>query len=254
MGAVRPSAQRFRASDIGVVRADPCNRTYRFLQETGDRAPLEQQRLSSISSRIGMPSPADLLEVLHSVALTLFVVGTSVLMLTAILGRLRIRRPLLVWRMGALTRVPLGPSLFLLLVALGIAYSRTIGIEVSLPVLIGYPAGGMFWFVATWLTQSTVITDYGLVPNLPCLHRAVAWSQVVDYVFTSRNGRPHFVFVYRERESREHRRLDLPVPKRCLNRFQDILAAKLDHRRSFTGVSTLGEAVMEQNDVPPDRD
>ena len=201
-----------------------------------------------------MPFSADVLAVLHAIGLTLFVGGTAALMLVAIIRRLRLRRPLLVWRTGALTRVPLGPSLFLLLVASGIAYALLNGMDVPPTVLIGYPAGGMFWFAATWLARSTVVTDYGLVPELPCLHRAVAWSQVVDYVTTSRNGRPHVVFVYRDRESREHRRLDLPVPERCLDGFRDILAMKLGARETFVGASALDDVVLEQNDDRPDRD
>lgn len=195
-----------------------------------------------------MPSFADVLAVLHAVVLTLFVGGTSVLMLTAIVSRLRIRRPLLVWRTGTLTRIPIGPSLFLLLAAIGIVYAAVEGIDLPPTALIGYPAGGVFWFVAAWLAQSTVITEYGLVPSLPCHRRAVAWSQVVDYASTSRNGRPHFVFVYRDRESREHRRLDLPVPERCLDGFWDILSTKLDVRRSFAGASPLDEVVAELNE------
>jgi hypothetical protein len=200
-----------------------------------------------------MPLLADVLAVLHAVALTLFVGGTSVLMLTAILSRLRIRRPLLVWRTGALASIPVGPSIFLLSVALGIVYATTNGIEIPPTALIGYPAGGVFWFVATWLAQSTVITDYGLVPSLPCLHQAVAWSQVVDYATTSRNGHPHFVFVYRDRESREHRRLDLAVPERCVPGFRNVLGAKLDARQSFSGAPAFEDVVVEQNDDRPDR-
>lgn len=188
-----------------------------------------------------MSSLPDVLVVLHGVALTLFVGGTSVLMLTAIIRRLRFRRPLLVWRSEGMTRVPIGPSLFLLSIALGIAYAQWVGIHVPPTVLVGYPAGGIFWFVATWVTRSTVITAYGLVPDLAGPNRAVAWSQVVDCVCTSRKGQFHVVFLYRDRDQRAYHRLDLAVPERCRADLQKILEIKLDvpHR------SAEGQALPE---------
>lgn len=195
-----------------------------------------------------MPSIADVLAVFHAVALTLFVGGTSVSMLAAIVRRLRIRRPMLVWCAQGVTRVLIGPSLLLLLLILGLGYVEATGINVPPTALVGYPAGGLFWFVATWLARSTIVTEYGIVPNLSRLNQAVAWSQIVEYAEVSKDGRPHFVFVYRDRENQERRQFDLPVPERCVEQFRNIATTKLEARKTFAGTSAFTEAVLQQND------
>jgi hypothetical protein len=195
-----------------------------------------------------MSSVASLLSIVHLVVLSVFVGGTSVLMLGAILSRLRVRRPLLCWRSGSLICAPLGPTLFLVVVFGVLGWMEVTGRSIPLSVWIGYPAGGLFWFVATWLVQSVVVTEYGLVPDLLHLRRAVAWSQIVDYVETRRDGQRHFVFFYRDRDTRERRRLDVPVPDWCANDLQEIVEAKLATR--FT--TAPGEAVEKLVDRPDD--
>lgn len=184
------------------------------------------------------------------VGLVLFVGGTSVFMLTAIIRRLRIRRPRLVWRSGVLTRIPIGPSLCVVLLVLGFTVAEVQGMSVPLSAAIGYPAGGLFWFVATWVARSTLVTDYGLVPNVSCLQQAVTWSQVEDYVHTTQNGRPHFVLFYRDRDTQERSRLDLPVPRRHLDDFREILRTKLGARGALSepDALTLKESGVEYDD------
>ncbi len=191
-----------------------------------------------------MPSVATLFWALHWIALTAFVGGTSVAMLVAVMSRLRIREPLLVWRTGPLTRLPLGPSFFLLVVAGGIGYAVVQGRAVPTAVLLGYPAGGLFWFVATWLAQSVLLTEHGLVPDVTRPHRAVPWRAVVDYVVTTRNEQPHFIFVYRGADDRPQR-LDLPVPRAHAEAVRDLVRRKLDAR--------FREATVGTHDTPVDR-
>jgi len=192
-----------------------------------------------------MSSVPDVFSVVHLTVLAAFVGGTSVSMLMAVVGRLRIRRPLLVWREGPLAPVPLGPSLFLMLVAMGGLHAWWAGRPVAVSVMLGYPAGGLFWFIATWLVRSVVVTEYGLIPNVDRLHQAVAWSQIVDYVSTTRSGQPHLVFLYRDDEGRQ-RRLDLTVPEAKVEAFRDLVRRKLDSR--FRGAAERAE-----DDIPVDR-
>ena len=191
---------------------------------------------------------ADVLAVLHATGLMLFVGGTATLMIMAVIRRLRLRRPLLVWRTGGLTRAPIAPSLFLLLVGVGLVLAHVYEVTVFPSIAVGYLAGGVFWFVASWLARSTVITEYGLVPDLLRVRHAVVWSQVVDYVSTVRNGRPHFVFLYRGRECQEHHRLDLPVPERYEDEFQKILATKLDASHAFAEGRSIAEMIGDQEE------
>lgn len=191
-----------------------------------------------------MPSAANLFWALHWIALAAFVGATSVAMLVAVMSRLRIRKPLLVWRTGPLTRLPLGPSLFLLGVAVGIGYSVSQGHSVPPAVLLGYPAGGLFWFVATWLAQSVLVTEHGVVPDVTRPRRAVPWRSVVDYVVTTRDDQPHFIFLYR-RADRPPQRLDLPVPPAHAEAVRDLVRRTLDRR--------FHEAAMGLRDTPVDR-
>lgn len=197
-----------------------------------------------------MPSVTDLVTVLHRIALSAFVGVTSASMLVAVLSRLRLRRPLLVWRQFGpyrFTRFPVGPILFLLLVAGGIGHAGLTGRPVPPAVLVGYPAGGLFWFVATWLSRSVVVTEYGIVPDVHRVRRAVVWSQIVDYFTTTRDGQSHFVFFYRGSDG-DRRRLDLPVPEAHAPVVREIVERKLDARFSVSGDDVYGEEGIDRLD------
>lgn len=194
-----------------------------------------------------MPSVADVFWVLHLGVLGVFVGGTALLLLGAILSRVRVRRPVIVWHVGPLTRVPIGPSLFLLLVAAGFAWVGLTGRHLPASAIVGYPAGGLFWFVAMWLVRTVVVTEYGVIPDVPRNRGAVAWSQVVDYVATSRRGSPHFVFRYERRRDRERSRLDVPVPETHVDAFRELLRAKLDVRSSGAEPEVVRSDVARRN-------
>ena len=198
-----------------------------------------------------MPSAPDLFTVVHLTVLAAFVGVTSVSMLVAVVSRLRIRRPLLVWREGPLSPIPLGPSLFLLLVAGGGLHAWWTGRPVAASVLIGYPAGGVFWFIATWLVRSVVVTEYGLIPNVHRLHQAVTWSQIVDYFTTTRSGQPHFVFFFRDDDGQQQR-LDLTVPEAKAEAFRDLVQRKLDSRFRWAAERAEDEIPMDRPDDPLD--
>lgn len=186
-----------------------------------------------------MPASADVLSVLHLLFLSAFVGVTSVSMLVALISRMRIQRTLLVWRTGPMTGFPVGPSLFLAAVGAGFAVAVWNDVSLAPSVWIGYPAGGLFWLVATWLARSVVITEYGIIHDVSRISRAVAWGQVVDYFTTTRNGTPHFVFFYMEEDARH--RLDLPVAEPAAPAFQNIVSRKLDARFAFTARQAYDE-------------
>jgi hypothetical protein len=192
-----------------------------------------------------MPSAADVFTVLHLGVLTAFVGGTAAALLVAIRYRLRIRRPLLVWYSGPFARLPLGPTLFLGAVAGGFGIAELAGYEVPVIAMVGYPGGGLLWFAATWLVRTVVVTDYGLVPDVARLQRAVAWSQIVDYVETSRDRQPHFTFVYRDDEDAPVRRLDLPVPASCVEDVRELVQAKLDVRFRYSANQAFDEEILD---------
>lgn len=177
-----------------------------------------------------MSLSTDLISILHRCALALFVGVTSVFMLVGIASRLRLRRPRLAWRrQGPVTRWPLGPSFFLLIVAAAFVHAWMTGRVVPVFVLVGYPSGGVFWFLGTWFDRSVVITDCGIVRDIHQLQRSVVWSQVLDYFTRTSGDEVRFVFFYRGQDG-ERRRLDLPVPRRRVSSFRRFVNRKLSTR------------------------
>lgn len=194
-----------------------------------------------------MPSAANLISILHYAALSAFIGVTSISMLVAIMGRVRLRRPLLVWRRPGSILHPLqGPVLFLLLVGGGVGHAWLTGRSVPPAVLVGYPAGGLFWLVATWMLRTVVVTEYGIVHDLSQVHRAVVWSQVADYFTTTRQGQPLVVLLYRGPDG-ERRRLDLPVPQTHAAALREIIEQKLEARFSMPD-EDVDEEVLDRLD------
>lgn len=192
-----------------------------------------------------MPAAADVLSVLHLLLLSTFVGGTSVAMLVALINRLRVTRPVLAWRTGPVTGLPLTPLLFLALAVGGLSGATWMGQSVPPSVWIGYPAGGLFWFAAAWLARSIVVTEYGIIHDVNRLHRAVAWSQIVDYVETTRRNRPHFVFLYRDDDGARSRR-DLPVAEAQADAFRTLVQQKLDARLQLSPGQALDEETLDE--------
>jgi hypothetical protein len=196
-----------------------------------------------------MPAAADVLSVLHLLLLSAFVGGTSVAMLVALIQRLRVTRPVLVWRTGPITGMPLGPLLFLVLVGAGLGGATWMGQSVPPSAWIGYPAGGLFWFVATWLARSIVVTEYGIIHDVTRIHRAVAWNQVVDYFETTRGRQPHVVFFYRDHDGTRSR-LDLPVAAAQVEAFRALVQQKLDARLQLSPEQAFDEETLDELDGP----
>lgn len=194
-----------------------------------------------------MASIADLFSTLHLLALSAFVGGTSVAMLVVVIHRLRIRRSVLVWRSAPFSRVPLGPTLFLVLVAGGFLHAWGTGRSVPLAVLLGYPAGGIFWFIATWMMQTVVVTEYGVISDLTRPRQAVSWGRVVDYFMDTRSGRQYVVFVCRGSDGTPHR-VDLPVPDAHVEALREVLQRKLDARFTYSIRQSYREEIIDRLD------
>mgnify|MGYP006290279473 CR=1 FL=1 len=192
-----------------------------------------------------MLDTADALSVLHLVLLSAFVGLTSVSMIVALASRLRIQHTLMVWRHGPITSFPLGPSLFLLLVGGGFIYCAVTGQPLPASVVVGYPAGGLFWFVATWLARSVVVTKYGVIHDVSRIQQAVAWGQVVDYFRTTHDGMPHYVFFYLDDDG-SRQRLDLPVPEKVAADFEAVVSQKLDARFAFSTQQAFDEETFDE--------
>ncbi len=207
---------------------------------------------------------ASALTVVHGVLLAAFVGVASVSMLTAVLSLLRVQHVALAWRpRRAWWDVPRAPSLFLAVVAGGFAAAVVTGTPLRPSVLLGYPAGGAFWWLAAWLARTVVASPYGLVPDVQRLDRAVPWRCITDYAaFSPASARAdargdargaarvgawtggdveeegaeeedalprRYVFFY-DAPDGTRARLDWRVPARHADAFAALVAAKLDAR------------------------
>lgn len=193
-----------------------------------------------------MPSLAEALQTLHQVLLALFVGTTLLLMLATFINRLRIRRILFTWCAGRLFGLPIAPTLFLLVVAPLLVYSLTTGDHrlYTHPLLLsGYMAGGLFWYIAALLSNSVIVTDYGIIRNVNRIGQAVAWGQMVDYFCCDAKAPGRYVFFYMDKQN-EKKRLAITVPRAHQDRFRQLVETKLDARFNFSMEQTYGKTAL----------
>ncbi len=193
-----------------------------------------------------MPAFTDVLPVLHLTLLTAFVGVASVFMLSALISYLRVRRPLMAWRRGRLRGFPLGPALFTTAVSSGLLYAWWTGSPVEPSLLIGYPAGGVFWCIGAAVSRSILVTHYGVIYDINRISRAVAWGQIVDYFAVEDEGARRYVFLYQNTEADERGRFELRVPADQVDDFQSIVAAKLDARFAHAKQRTYDTKPLEE--------
>ncbi len=191
-----------------------------------------------------MFAASDVFLSLHLALLIGFVSVTSLLMLVTVTNRLRLRRVLVSWRAGRLFGLPVWPVLFLSVVLLFIGYALAMGHALDLSIFAGYLLGGLFWFASALLSATVVVSDYGVLQNVNHAARAIAWGQVVDYFEYARGKQKGYVFFYVD-GSGGRRRLELPVPALHRQRFDAIVAAKLDARFDFSMQQTYGKKTLE---------
>ena len=181
-----------------------------------------------------MPTTTDLLSFTHLALLAAFIGVASLSMLLTLISHLRVRRAVLSWQQGRWGGIPLGPTCFLVAAIAGLTYALAQGHPVRPSVLIGYPAGGAFWFVAAYLARSVLVTEYGIIHDVNRISQAVAWSQVVDYFVVDAEGEVRYVFFYCEDGRQQWHRLELTVPSRRAEAFQHIVDGKLEARFAAT--------------------
>lgn len=167
----------------------------------------------------------------HHIGILAVALLMAAAMIAAVLHRLRIRRPLLIVRTGPLQGIPLSPLLFLSLVAIGLTAAWITDHPVHPIVALGYPAIGSCWFAALWNIHLTIITEYGIVPDVHRMDTAVPWGRVVDYsISPTDDGGAHFMFLHRTDGPSAPARLDVHVPVSQYATMEAIVRQKLDAR------------------------
>ena len=106
-------------------------------------------------------------------------------------------------------------------------------------------AGGVFWWIATWLCRSVIVTEYGIIHDVTCISRAVSWSQITDYFAAEDDGRAYMVFFY-ENDDGERCRMNLPVPESQRAPFEQLISRKLDPRFRCTMREPYDEEALDE--------
>lgn len=169
---------------------------------------------------------------IHVVLLVGFFKISAVLLVVALINRMRVRDALMTWHTGPIWGVSLWPMLYLGVVA-ATAIASLLGFtSLHIGFLIGYAISGVFWLVAAQIYTSTIITERGIIRNVNRAKETMAWGQVVDYCEQRANGEQHYVFFYLD-EAGKRRRFQLPVPKRNRSTLRALVERKIDARFAF---------------------
>ena len=174
-----------------------------------------------------------------------FVAVTALLLGLTVVQRLRIRRVRMSWRSGRAKNVPVWPVLFIGMVAVFLVYAQNTFPSVQIPIYAGYLLGGVIWFVSALLSSTSLVTDYGIIPELGKSGDAIAWGQIVDYFEAEELKQIHFVFIYLDFLG-ERRRLEVTVPSVEVDRFRSFLRVNLDTRMDISEKHTVGHKALEK--------
>lgn len=191
-----------------------------------------------------MPAAADVLATLHLILQVGFISVTVLLLFVTVVNRMRVRRVVLSWRTGRLLGLPVWPTVFLAAALLFLAGALVMGQALPWTMVVGYLVGGLFWFVASLLSTSVLVTEFGLIYHPNRSGHTVAWGQVVDYFDDETAVPARYVFFYLE-PTDTRRRLELKVPRSQREAFRQIVREKLDARFELSAQQVYGKKALE---------
>lgn len=172
--------------------------------------------------------------------LALFTLSATFLAAYTIANVLRLRNVRMSWKAGKLKGYPLFSTLFL--ISCGIVAGAVFYYEFqSYYILLGcYSWMGLNWFLSSFYTSKSYITDHGIVKNINDPSQTIAWHQISDYVEKPSAKGSEYVFIYQEytdneMDDRKLVRLELFVPDRRTSKFDKIISLKIG--KSMTAVS-----------------
>ena len=186
-----------------------------------------------------------MLGTIHLILVSAFVAVTSLLLILTVTQRVRIRRVRMSWRSSRAKHIPVWPIVFIGVVAIFLVYAQNTFPDVQIPIYAGYLLGGVIWFVAALLASSSLITDYGIIPEIGRSGDAIAWGQIVDYFEVEEGKQIHFAFIYQDFLG-ERKRLVISVPLVVVDRFQEILRSHLDSRMDVSEKHVMGHRALEK--------
>jgi hypothetical protein len=195
-----------------------------------------------------MGSFYNIVNVLHSTLVLLFVVTTGLFLAVSVIRRGRLRKVRLSWGDGPLFGLPLVPTVFLLVVV------ALIGIELATDesvatlgwlVLSGYLTGGIFWYIGAVLATSVVVTDWGVSRRRRGKTEAIPWHKVTDYLANDQGRMTTYVF-FRVDDRGRKQRFEISVPAARQTQFREVVESKLDARFNYYVRRPAGSRALKQ--------
>lgn len=148
---------------------------------------------------------------IHIVLLSIFVMVTSLMLVTTIINRVRIRPVRMAWYNCAVYK-GIGRSLLLLLAMISVVvYSGVTENGVYLYLGVGYFTGGLCWLAASRISSATLVTDFAIIRNTNKKGNVLGWSQVTDFFIHETGSAFRYVFLYKQKDGRQGR-FELMVP------------------------------------------
>lgn len=164
--------------------------------------------------------------------LALFTLGATFLASYTFANVIRLRNIRTSWKAGKFNGYPLFSTLFLGASAVIAATVLYLQLNHYYTIMGCYIWMGASWFLSSYFTSKSYITDHGIVKNINDPSQTIAWHQITDYVEKPAARGSEFVFIYRERpadEIQQNRliRLELFVPDRKIEKFNKIISLKI---------------------------
>ncbi len=163
--------------------------------------------------------------------LALFTLGSTLLAAYTVANAFRLRNIRISWKSGKLGGYPLFSTLFLAFSIAATVFVFVNQIEQFYTIMGCYVWMGISWFVSSYFTSKSYITDHGIVKNINDPSQTIAWHQINDYVEKPSSKGSDYVFIYQEQTesmlSKRLIRLELFVPDRKAGKFDKIVALKI---------------------------
>lgn len=171
---------------------------------------------------------------IHSVfvlTLAVFTLGSTFLAVYTVANAVRLRNIRISWKSGKLKGYPLFSTLFLGFSLVITSLVVALQIDQFFNIMACYSWMGLSWFVSSYFTSKSYITDHGIVKNINDPSQTIAWHQINDYVEKPASKGSEFVFIYQAvpGSSRDRKiiRLELFVPDSKTDKFNKVIDLKI---------------------------
>ena len=171
---------------------------------------------------------------IHSIfvlTLAIFTLGSTFLAVYTVANAVRLRNIRISWKSGKLKGYPLFSTLFLGFSLIITSIVVVLEIDQFFNIMACYSWMGFCWFVSSYFTSKSYITDHGIVKNINDPSQTIAWHQINDYVEKPASKGSEFVFIYQavpgETRDKKIIRLELNVPDSKTEKFNKVIDLKI---------------------------